>query len=106
MVHLTNGEDLINKMRPYFDYLSQRTMEWEGLWTAPYLDAWGLGVAITYAVPAVSKITGRQVQINFVVKIIMVIASTISTSRNEKIQKSRHSLELEMKELQAKIDNL
>ncbi|GAU99492.1 hypothetical protein RvY_10486 [Ramazzottius varieornatus] len=61
MVRLETGEDLINKMRPYFDYLSQRTMEWEGLWTAPYLDAWGLGVAITYAVPAVSKITGRTI---------------------------------------------
>ncbi|OWA52215.1 putative Voltage-dependent calcium channel subunit alpha-2/delta-2 [Hypsibius exemplaris] len=61
MVRLSDGEDLINKMRPYFDYLSQRTMEWDGLWTAPYLDAWGLGVAITYAVPAVSKITGRTI---------------------------------------------
>lgn len=59
MMKLGDGEDLINKMKPYFDYLSQRTMEWKGVWTAPYVDAWGLGVAITFAVPAVSKVTGR-----------------------------------------------
>ncbi|XP_055337095.1 voltage-dependent calcium channel subunit alpha-2/delta-3-like [Paramacrobiotus metropolitanus] len=61
MVRLTDGEDLINNMKPYFTYLAQRTMDWPGLWTAPYLDAWGLGVAITYAVPAVSKITGKTI---------------------------------------------
>ena len=28
----------------------------EGLWTSPYLDEWGLGLMVTYVVPAISQV--------------------------------------------------
>ncbi|XP_055337137.1 uncharacterized protein LOC129587423 isoform X2 [Paramacrobiotus metropolitanus] len=43
MMRLTDGEDLINNMKPYFTDLAERTMDWPGLWTAPYVDALGIG---------------------------------------------------------------
>ncbi|XP_074641618.1 voltage-dependent calcium channel subunit alpha-2/delta-2-like [Tubulanus polymorphus] len=52
---LENGENLITQMHNYFGYLSQSSKNFHGLWTSPYLDAWGLGLMVTHAVPAISK---------------------------------------------------
>jgi voltage-dependent calcium channel alpha-2/delta-3 len=53
---LEDGENLISKMSNYYEFLSSSTYTKEhGLWTSPYIDSGGLGLTITYAVPAVSK---------------------------------------------------
>lgn len=56
---LDDGENLISQMSNYFEFLSKNTFNKEPLWTAPYLDAWGLGLMVTVAIPAISKVTGR-----------------------------------------------
>ena len=61
MTKLMSGENLISKMRNYFDFLSSNARNSEQLWTSPYLDAWGLGLMVTHAVPVISKKTGRWV---------------------------------------------
>ncbi|XP_063400495.1 voltage-dependent calcium channel subunit alpha-2/delta-2-like [Mytilus trossulus] len=53
---LTTGENLISQMNNYFDFLSSNARSTEPLWTSPYLDAWGLGLMVTYAVPVISKL--------------------------------------------------
>ena len=53
---LQDGENLISKMSNYYEFLSSNTYTKEyGLWTSPYIDSGGLGLTITFAVPAVSK---------------------------------------------------
>jgi voltage-dependent calcium channel alpha-2/delta-3 len=53
---LHDGENLISKMSNYYEYLSSSTYTKElGLWTSPYIDSGGLGLTITFAVPAISK---------------------------------------------------
>lgn len=53
---LTDGENLISKMSNYYEFLSSSTYSNEqGLWTSPYIDSGGLGLTITYAVPAISR---------------------------------------------------
>ena len=53
---LGDGENLISKMSNYYEFLSFSTNIREGgVWTSPYIDSGGLGLTITYAVPAVSK---------------------------------------------------
>ena len=61
MTKLTSGENLISHMHDYFHFLSANVAQAtrQGLWTSPYLDAWGLGLMVTYALPCVSKIDGR-----------------------------------------------
>ena len=50
-----DGENLIRQMDNYFSFLSTNTLSAApGLWTDPYLDAWGLGLMVTYAIPAFS----------------------------------------------------
>ena len=56
---LTDGENLINKMFNYFDYLSKASLSINGSWTSQYIDQWGLGVMLTYAIPVTSNIDGR-----------------------------------------------
>jgi len=57
---LEDGENLISKMSNYYEFLSSSTYTQEhGLWTSPYIDSGGLGLTVTYAVPAVSKIDGK-----------------------------------------------
>lgn len=60
MVKLTIGENLISQMNNYFDFLSSNAKSTEPLWTSPYLDAWGLGLMVTYAVPVISKQYGGK----------------------------------------------
>ena len=59
MKKLTSGENLISEMSNYFDFLSSNAKNTEGLWTSPYLDAWGLGLMVTYVVACISKVDGR-----------------------------------------------
>jgi hypothetical protein len=56
---LNDGENLINKMFNYFDYLSKASISINGSWTSQYIDQWGLGVMLTYAIPVTSNIDGR-----------------------------------------------
>ncbi|KAJ8032799.1 Voltage-dependent calcium channel subunit alpha-2/delta-2 [Holothuria leucospilota] len=58
---LDDGENLISQMSNYFEFLSKNTFNKEPLWTAPYLDAWGLGLMVTVAIPAISKVTGSVI---------------------------------------------
>lgn len=54
---LADGENLISKMSNYYEFLSSSTYSKEqGLWTSPYIDSGNLGLTITYAVPAISKV--------------------------------------------------
>ncbi|GFO18775.1 voltage-dependent calcium channel subunit alpha-2/delta-2-like [Plakobranchus ocellatus] len=79
MKKLLTGENLITQMANYFEFLSEiaitsntvmrktkreapekeSTFAENALWTAPYLDSWGLNLMITYAVPVTSKLTGK-----------------------------------------------
>ncbi|CAF5144461.1 unnamed protein product, partial [Rotaria magnacalcarata] len=43
----------------YFDYLSKSSLSVNGSWTSQYIDQWGLGVMLTYAIPVTSSIDGR-----------------------------------------------
>ncbi|XP_050400585.1 voltage-dependent calcium channel subunit alpha-2/delta-2 [Patella vulgata] len=58
---LMTGENLISQMSNYFEFLSANAMSSEALWTSPYLDAWGLGLMITHAIPVLSGITGKYI---------------------------------------------
>ncbi len=53
------GENLISQMSSYYDFLSRNAKTSEGIWTSPYLDALGLGLMVTYAIPCISKVSGR-----------------------------------------------
>lgn len=59
MLKLNTGENLISKMSNYFEFLSSNAETTKALWTSPYLDAWGLGIMVTHAIPVISKRTGR-----------------------------------------------
>ena len=59
MKKLMSGENLISEMMNYFDFLARNAKNSEGLWTSPYLDAWGLGLMVTHAIPCISKVDGR-----------------------------------------------
>lgn len=56
---LTTGENLISEMMNYFEFLASSSMAEDGMWTSPYLDAWGLGAMVTYTIPSISKETGQ-----------------------------------------------
>ena len=59
LLKLTSGENLISQMSNYFEFLSSNAEPTQALWTSPYLDAWGLGIMLTHAIPVNSKITGK-----------------------------------------------
>ncbi|XP_002735490.2 VWFA and cache domain-containing protein 1-like [Saccoglossus kowalevskii] len=61
MKKLLSGNNLISQMNNYFEFLSSNTEGTQGLWTSPYLDAWGLGLMVTVAIPAVSKISNKVI---------------------------------------------
>ncbi|XP_070555607.1 voltage-dependent calcium channel subunit alpha-2/delta-2-like [Ptychodera flava] len=61
MKKLLSGNNLISQMNNYFEFLSSNTEGTSGLWTSPYLDAWGLGLMVTIAIPAVSKETNKVI---------------------------------------------
>ena len=73
MKKLYNGENLISQMVNYFEFLSSNSKNTVGLWTSPYLDAWGLGLMLTHAVPCVSKLSNKYViRIDLFVYIIVI----------------------------------
>ncbi|CAD5114296.1 DgyrCDS3438 [Dimorphilus gyrociliatus] len=51
LTKLANGENLINQMHSYFDFLFRNAKSTMGLWTSPYIDAWKLGLMVTYSIP-------------------------------------------------------
>ncbi|VEL17173.1 unnamed protein product [Protopolystoma xenopodis] len=57
MSKLVSGENILSQLSDYFHYLSRAASvrESEGLWTSPYLDAFGLGLVVTHAIPAISR---------------------------------------------------
>ena len=59
LLKLLSGENLISQMSNYFEFLSSNAEPTEALWTSPYLDAWGLGIMLTHAIPVTSKITQK-----------------------------------------------
>ncbi|KAI8499268.1 hypothetical protein Bbelb_230320 [Branchiostoma belcheri] len=59
MKKLFDTNNIISQMDNYFDFLSANVQTDQGRWTAPYLDAWGLGLMVTFTVPAISKITNK-----------------------------------------------
>lgn len=61
MKKLTTGENLLSEMSQYFDFLAKNAENSIGLWTSPYLDAWGLGLMVTHAIPCISKVDNRCV---------------------------------------------
>ena len=61
MKKLLTGENLISQMSNYYEFLSSNSVTSYGLWTSPYLDSWGLGLMLTYAIPITSKVTGKSV---------------------------------------------
>ena len=61
MTKLSNGENLISKMSDYFNFLAKNAKEDASRWTSPYLDAWGLGLTLTFTVPIISKVTGQTI---------------------------------------------
>ena len=59
MKKFVTGENLISQMHNYFEFLTSNAENNEPLWTSPYLDALGLGLMVTHAIPVVSNITGK-----------------------------------------------
>ena len=60
MKKLTDSEDIISQMQDYFSFLASNTIGISNTtWTAPYVDALGLGLMVTVAVPATSRITNK-----------------------------------------------
>ena len=45
-------------MSNYFNFLSRSAKNSNGLWTSPYLDAFGLGLMVTHAIPCISEVDG------------------------------------------------
>lgn len=61
MKKFVTGENLISQMHNYFEFLTSNAENNEPLWTSPYLDALGLGLMVTHAIPVVSNITGKTI---------------------------------------------
>jgi hypothetical protein len=80
---LMNGENLISKMHQYFEFLAKSSKNSEGLWTSPYIDAWGLGLLVTHAVPAITK-SGKYVIRPFFNKLVYETVDVRNTDFREK----------------------
>ena len=60
MKKLTDEEDIISQMQDYYSFLASNTISVSNVtWTSPYLDASGLGLMVTVAMPVISKITNK-----------------------------------------------
>ncbi|PVD23318.1 hypothetical protein C0Q70_16586 [Pomacea canaliculata] len=82
MKKLVTGENLISQMSNYYEFLSSNAFTTSGLWTSPYLDAWGLGLMLTYAVPVTSKITGKYIGVVGIDASLNVIENFLSKHQN------------------------
>lgn len=60
MKKLTDEENIISQMQDYYSFLASNTISISNVtWTSPYLDASGLGLMVTVAIPVISKITNK-----------------------------------------------
>ena len=60
MKKLTDSEDIITQMQDYYSFLASNTISVSNVtWTSPYLDASGLGLMVTGAIPVNSKVTNK-----------------------------------------------
>lgn len=54
------GRDVVSTLQPYFDFLLATTITKQDVfWSAPYVDAFGLGVMVTVAVPVKNSAGSR-----------------------------------------------
>lgn len=62
MKKLVESENIISQMQDYYSFLASNTISVSNVtWTSPYLDASGLGLMVTVAMPVTSKLTNRFV---------------------------------------------
>nr|QJU69482.1 cacna2d1 [Nematostella vectensis] len=62
MKRLVDNENIISQMQEYYSFLASNTISINNVtWTAPYLDASGLGLMVTVAMPVTSKLTNRTI---------------------------------------------
>ena len=60
MKKLTDSEQIISQMQDYYSFLAANTISVRNVtWTSPYLDAVGLGLMVTGAIPVISKLTNK-----------------------------------------------
>ena len=60
MKKLTDEDNIISQMQDYYSFLASNTISISNVtWTSPYLDASGLGLMVTVAMPVISKITNK-----------------------------------------------
>lgn len=60
MKKLTDEENIISQMQDYYSFLASNTISISNVtWTSPYLDASGLGLMVTVAIPVISKFTNK-----------------------------------------------
>ena len=57
----SSGENLITQMHSYFNFLAGSAQNRKGLWTSPYLDAFGLGLMVTHAIPCISEVDNSTI---------------------------------------------
>ncbi|CAH1794236.1 unnamed protein product [Owenia fusiformis] len=60
MATITNEENPYKQLFKYFTYLATSSARQEVVWTAPYIDAGGLGLMLSATVSVYSNITGRH----------------------------------------------
>ncbi|KAJ7333705.1 hypothetical protein OS493_015788 [Desmophyllum pertusum] len=62
MKKLTDEENIISQMQDYYSFLASNTISVSNVtWTSPYLDASGLGLMVTVAMPVISKVTNKTI---------------------------------------------
>lgn len=60
MKKVTDEENIISQMQDYYSFLASNTISISNVtWTSPYLDASGLGLMVTVAMPVISKVTNK-----------------------------------------------
>lgn len=62
MKKLTDEQNIISQMQDYYSFLASNTISVSNVtWTSPYLDASGLGLMVTVAMPVISKVTNKTI---------------------------------------------
>jgi len=62
MKKVTDEENIISQMQDYYSFLASNTISISNVtWTSPYLDASGLGLMVTVAMPVISKVTNKTI---------------------------------------------
>lgn len=64
MKKIVESTNLISQMQDYYDFLTAHTQSTGNItWSPPYLDALGLGLMVTAAVPVVTDRYGSYVEL-------------------------------------------